>query len=362
MKLRFLLPGLLGLLGSGLLSLPVEAATLLGWQFDRDRGRLELTTDTAVQPRALLLSNPTRLVIDLPGILLRTSRQNQTIGSGIRSIRVGQFNQQTSRIVIELEPGYTLDPTQIQFRGSAANQWSVQLPPLQVSPAATADPSPAIADLPIAVPPPEVATLAPVPGAALPVQIPTPSSPLPQINNQQIVIVIDPGHGGPDPGAIGIGGLREVDVVMPISLQVAGLLRQQGVRVILTRETDVDLGLQPRVQLANRANATLFVSIHANAISMARPDVNGAETYHAGLGQELAASIHRQLLALGLRDRKVRRSRFYVLRNTRMPAALVEVGFVTGAEDAPRLADPDFRSRLAEAITRGILEYVQGMQ
>jgi len=149
---------------------------------------------------------------------------------------------------------------------------------------------------------------------------------------------------------------------LDISRQVTALLERQGVTVIQTRNAEYDLGLEPRVQMANRANAAVFVSIHANAISMSRPEVNGIETFHiAGSveGRRLAASIQQQLLAnTGMRDRGVKRARFYVLVHTAMPAVLVEVGFVTGQEDAPRLSDPAMRTQMAQAIARGILRYL----
>ncbi|NEQ99686.1 MAG: N-acetylmuramoyl-L-alanine amidase [Cyanothece sp. SIO2G6] len=184
---------------------------------------------------------------------------------------------------------------------------------------------------------------------------------LPQAPNSRVVLVIDPGHGGRDPGAIGIGDLYEKHVVLPVSLEVAALLQQQGVQVVMTRSTDRTLDLQPRVDIAENANADLFVSIHANAISMSRPDVNGIETYYySAQGLPLAQYIHNSLLqATGRRDRGVRQARFYVIRRTSMPAVLLEIGFVTGAEDAPLLATDAYRSLTAQAIARGILQYLQ---
>ncbi|WP_227517634.1 N-acetylmuramoyl-L-alanine amidase family protein [Parathermosynechococcus lividus] len=174
--------------------------------------------------------------------------------------------------------------------------------------------------------------------------------------------MIDPGHGGSDAGAIGIGGIREKDIVIDISQQVAQFLQQQGVQVILTRTSDIDLELAPRVSMAERARANAFVSIHANAISMARPDVNGVETYYApGKSSRLAAAIQNSILSsLNVRDRGVRAARFYVIRNTSMDAALVETGFVTGAEDAANLSNPAWRTQMAQAIARGILNFLQG--
>ncbi|MCS7030793.1 MAG: N-acetylmuramoyl-L-alanine amidase [Gloeomargarita sp. SKYG116] len=177
------------------------------------------------------------------------------------------------------------------------------------------------------------------------------------------VVVIDPGHGGPDPGAIGIGGLREKDLVLDISRQVAALLEQQGIQVVMTRTADVDLGLEPRVALARQVNATLFVSIHANAINLSRPDVNGIETYYFHPGSyELAVELHRAMIrASGLADRGVRQARFYVIRNTppTMPSVLLEVGFVTGAIDARFLASPEGRRAMAQGIAQGILRYLR---
>ncbi|MDC0835994.1 N-acetylmuramoyl-L-alanine amidase [Geitlerinema sp. CS-897] len=182
---------------------------------------------------------------------------------------------------------------------------------------------------------------------------------VPQIPQGQVVVVIDPGHGGSDPGAVGIGGLSEIDIVNPMSHRIADILEANGVAAVLTREDNRTVELEPRVQLANRLNANLFVSIHANAISMSRPDVNGIETYYYQTGGDLARTIHQNVVrATGGPDRGVRTARFYVLRNTDMPAVLVELGFVTGAYDAPRLSDPEYREVLSQAIARGILQYV----
>lgn len=186
------------------------------------------------------------------------------------------------------------------------------------------------------------------------------SGSLPRIPSGRVVVVVDPGHGGRDPGAIGIGGIQEADIVLDIARQVAAKLDQQGVAAVLTREDDRDVDLAPRVSLAERVNADLFVSIHANAISMDRPDVNGLETYYYLDGQRLAQTIHDQILStIDMNDRGVRQARFYVLTRTSMPAVLVEVGFVTGRQDAARLSSPAFREQLADAIAQGILQYIQ---
>lgn len=200
------------------------------------------------------------------------------------------------------------------------------------------------------------------PTATVPQPSPPPVNP-PQPTPGRLVVVLDPGHGGRDPGAIGIGGLRESELVLDISRQVAALLEQQGVQVVMTRTADVEVDLEPRVALARRVNATIFVSIHANAISLSRPDVNGIETYYFHPGSyALAVELHRSMLqASGLADRGVRRARFYVIRHTppTMPSVLLEVGFVTGARDAAFLSSPQGRRAMAQGIAQGILRYLR---
>ncbi len=179
-------------------------------------------------------------------------------------------------------------------------------------------------------------------------------------NQERQVIVIDPGHGGGDPGAVGRNNLQEKGIVLDIGKQVAEILEQNGVQAVLSRYNDREIDLAPRVQLAERVNADFFVSLHANAISMSRPEVNGIETYYYSTGLGLAQTLHRSILqGTGANDRGVKRARFYVLRHTSMPAVLLEVGFVTGRQDAARLSSSSYRTRLAEAIARGILQYVR---
>ncbi|MEB3291447.1 MAG: N-acetylmuramoyl-L-alanine amidase [Leptolyngbya sp.] len=199
------------------------------------------------------------------------------------------------------------------------------------------------------------------PGASTqPPQAQVANNSLPQ--RGQVVVMIDPGHGGADPGAVGIGGLQEKGVVSAVSHHVADALRSQGITVQMTRQGDETLDLQPRVDRAAAANATVFVSIHANAVNMQRPEVNGLETYYfAETSLPLANAIHRRVMgSVSMNDRGVKQARFFVLRRTTMPAALVEIGFVTGALDAPKLRDPQWQAQMGQAIAQGILDYLQG--
>ena len=185
---------------------------------------------------------------------------------------------------------------------------------------------------------------------------------LPNLKNNRSFIVIDPGHGGLDPGAIGIGGIKESDVVLDVSKIVKKLLSEKGLKVVLTRNKEVDLDLPQRVSFANRKNADIFVSIHANASRGKRRDINGLETffYRGWKGRLLAKRIQKQILKVspGSPDRGVKQGRFYVIKNTKMPAVLVEIGFLTGRLDARRLDKSIHRKRIAYAIARGIIEYL----
>ncbi len=624
MKLHWLLPSTIGTIF--MVSSPAMAARLESWRFDANQNRLEINTVGAVQPQAQLIFNPTRLVIDLPGTTFGRPQLTQQVGGGIRSIRVGQFDAETTRIVVEVNPGYTLDPKRVQFVGTTGNRWTVQLPRPEVDRVASSprsaysvvtpdsEPQPSISRVATTTqgatkienlqvtgdglfirtsggnPPIQVirsrdratifmdisdASLSPrlaqqnnipvnkhgisrieftrlqsqppgvrltlrvdknspdwqvtnsnsgglvvlpsrvvkLPGSnnsdnqtdaisfpsrpsannspatiesvqlanngtqllirtdqtvsatttwdrasgvfrvtitnaklasrvtgptfganspilrirlqpqasntvvvlvqpaagvelgqprqigdqllALPIQgsrrvvtfpgkphfalpglpppnrgsFPDPNNPNPQpqfqpqrrVTNGRVVVIIDPGHGGKDSGAIGIGGAREKDVILPIGKRLAQILQQHGVQVIMTRDSDYFVTLPGRVQLAERANADVFVSIHANSAGGSRPDVNGLEVYYYDSGLELARVVRSSILQniSTLKDRGVRRARFYVLRKSSMPSILVETGYMTGREDMARLRTSAYQNQMAEAIARGVLQYLK---
>lgn len=340
------------------------ASSLFAWQINRD-GQLELRTTPGTPVRAFFEDGKRgrgpRVWFDLPGAPMR--RRTIPGAGSLVEVRVGKPDDQTTRLVLEFAPGTKLDPRQLRLVGVAKDRWRMELRGL------SRRTLPSIGEGDINAPPLSLArtggrddrftptTIAPV----LTGRIPTARN-LPEVRRGRYRVVIDPGHGGPDPGAVGIGGLRETDVVLDVALQLAQLLQSRGVQVILTRTSEVDVDLPPRVALANRSGADLFVSLHANALSMDRPDVNGVETfyYQGGRAYELAVSIQQQLMAVspGTPDRGARPGRFFVIRRTVMPSVLAEMGFVTGEIDAPRLADARFRQRLAAAIATGILQYL----
>ncbi|WP_337885346.1 serine hydrolase [Fischerella thermalis] len=122
MRLRFLLLSVVSIV---LLSSPIKAARLQSWSFDQARNQLHLTTDSGVQPRAFLIKNPTRLVLDLPGTNLNRDTVRQRFGSAIKEIRIGQVDSKTTRMVIELAPGYTVSPDKLLIKGDSSSHWIV---------------------------------------------------------------------------------------------------------------------------------------------------------------------------------------------------------------------------------------------
>ncbi|MGD1921764.1 MAG: N-acetylmuramoyl-L-alanine amidase [Pleurocapsa sp.] len=618
MRFHWLLSGFVGVF---LFCSPAKAGKILSWEFEEQDNNLVFTTDEGVQPEAQLLSNPTRLVIDLPGTTLDRETVKESYEGAIRGFRIGQPEPNTSRIVVELAPGYTLDSDEIKFKGVSPTEWEVEFSEPKVSRINVADNGDSEAldlpqvDLPESLPgledadvpntktvsnsphikttkngffvdidgnrqikidserngdridftlegitlpddlisqsvgvnqygvsniefeqvndseavmsltveegsPDWLATFSRIKGlllvpkgklptsttavsssnesqaesmgeikpsnteelkaeldlideieltdddtellihadnelaavasrksngiyqvtidnaelaedfkgpqleagspvsqlrvrqedsrvvveittrlryhlgkiiaedksVALPIKVgvaplpqtdapllpprfakapktrPFPSNPVIPPKSDRPRIIIDPGHGGHDPGTIGIGGFREKDLVLPISLDVTEILRKQDIEVIMTRDTDDFISLEGRTDMANELNADLFVSIHANAINLSRPDVNGLETYYykSKNGRRLAEIIHWSILnGVNIDNRGIRQARFFVLRHSVMPAVLVEVGFLTGAVDSSRLKNPNHRRQMAEAIARGIIEYIK---
>jgi len=172
------------------------------------------------------------------------------------------------------------------------------------------------------------------------------------------LIVIDPGHGGRDPGAVGCG-LEEADVVLDVSQRLKSLLEGAGLSAALTRSDDRYVGLSARADYANSRGASRFASIHANA--NAGTPASGTETFVAEGGsatsRDLATRIQSEMVRTwGLRDRGVKTARFTVLVRTSMPASLSEMGFINNCgTDAVKLGSPAQRQAMAEAHYRAIL-------
>ncbi|MEZ2347185.1 N-acetylmuramoyl-L-alanine amidase [Terriglobus sp. RCC_193] len=218
-------------------------------------------------------------------------------------------------------------------------------------------------------------------------------------------IVIDAGHGGHDSGTLGVGGIMEKDVVLDVALKLGKLLQDKlGAQVIYTRSDDTFIPLETRTAIANKAEADLFLSIHAN--SSQDETARGVETYYLNFtsqpdaldvaarenavsdqsvhqladlvkkitlkdkldeSREFAADIDKSLFEglhrgnEGLKDRGVKKAPFVVLIGANMPSILTEISFVTNPRDAAQLRTPEYRQRIAESIYKGVARYTSGL-
>ena len=230
------------------------------------------------------------------------------------------------------------------------------------------------------------------------------TGPRPPVTQKYMIrkIVIDPGHGGNDPGAIGRTGLKEKDLVLDIGKRVKEQLTENGVDVVMTRDRDRFIPLEKRSQIANESDVDFFVSIHANSARL--KGARGFEVYYLSTAVddnaraveaaensflkfddssfqrhntdleatlwdlvytenrqesvELAKYIAKAVDgSTSLHNRGVKSARFYVLRGSQMPSVLVEVGFISNPAEEKNLKDPAYRQAVAGAITKGILNY-----
>lgn len=180
---------------------------------------------------------------------------------------------------------------------------------------------------------------------------------------REAVIVVDPGHGGDDPGGV-VQGTLEKGIVLEIGKALQQVLEANGARVVMTRSTDVNLGGRIRVELGRRValvdqhRAHVYVSIHANKD---RCNCWGAQTFYQRDGKPegklLAQAIQDELRRLTPTTRVPLSADYFVLRNSPVPAAMVEVGFLTNAQEMARLKDPGYQRTLATAIALGVSEF-----
>lgn len=170
-------------------------------------------------------------------------------------------------------------------------------------------------------------------------------------------VVIDAGHGGHDPGGIPSNIIPEKGVALDVAKRVRAALADAGLRTVLTRSDDTFIPLGTRVAIANAQKRAIFVSIHFNAAT--RRGANGIETYYGSDGAKpLAALIQRRAIATTPgENRGTKHARYYVLRKTRLPAVLVECGFLTNPDDTRRALSKEWRERIAQAIAGAILEW-----
>ena len=316
-------------------------------QYRADTVRVVLDVDNIKEYKIFTFSDPFRIIIDVKG------EKRAEISS--------------------LTPALTAPPT---------------VPPVVVEPVLTEQPKPQ----------PEI-------HKELPVLKPAP--PRQKIKPGKIRrIVVDPGHGGKDPGAVGHGGLQEKDVVLSMGLILARKLKDElGIDAVMTRSTDVFIELQERTAIANQVGADLFVSIHANA-SLNR-NAAGMETYYlnlaktekaaqlaarengtslekvsilqavlsdlmanyklndsAHLAEEVQKSLYKRMSGNypATKNLGVKQGPFYVLVGATMPSILVESAFISNEKEEAKLKDPAFQEQVAEGILEGISSYIASLK
>jgi N-acetylmuramoyl-L-alanine amidase len=334
---------------------------------------------------------PSRIYIDIAGAKVGHGVKDVPIGDGhLKTARVGQFKADVVRVVLDVEnlKDYKIFPLSDPFRIviDVKGERKAEISRLEEKSAIQALP-----------PTVEVRRAEPAhekPSAAKPAV----TKPL---GGKIRRIVVDPGHGGHDPGAIGAGGTQEKEVVLAMGLKLAERLRRElGADVVMTRSTDVFIPLEERTAIANKVNADLFVSIHANA-SLNR-SAAGIETYYLNLAKsekaaQLAArenntslekvsvlqAILFDLMAnykindsahladevqkaavkklgpafSGIRNNGVKQGPFYVLVGATMPSILVESAFISNEKEEKLLKDPRFQDTVVEGIVEGIRGY-----
>ena len=334
--------------------LPLKSSSALAAWVIKNNGVLELRTKSNTKLKAYFQKNNQiygdRFWVDFPGEL---KNPRKIKGNGpVKEIRLGKPNNGKTRLVIEFKEETYLTPLTWRMVGLDKNRWRIKL----------FTPKNSFKEIGEGSVEKKSSSNKKNQNSIYSKRRVYDYSQLPNVKQNKFLVIIDPGHGGPDPGAIGIGGIRETDVVLQVSKIVKNLLSEKGVKVKLTRNNEVDLDLPPRVSFANNMGADIFVSIHANASRGKRKDINGLETYYyrGWRGRLLAKRIQKQILRVspGSPDRGVKQGRFYVIKNTKMPAVLVEIGFLTGRLDARRLEKTSHRRRVAYAIAKGILEYL----
>lgn len=178
-----------------------------------------------------------------------------------------------------------------------------------------------------------------------------------------LILVVDPGHGGDDPGAV-VKGTREKEITLKISLILKELLEQHGAKVVMTRTIDEDLGGPIREELGRRVakveenGAHLYISIHANKDSCY---CWGAQTFYqkggSAEGKALAMAIQARLRELTPTTRQALAADYFVMRTAPVPATVVEVGFLTNDKEHARLLDPAYQRTVATAVALGIADF-----
>lgn len=336
---------------------------------------LRLSLTGPVPFRAFLIGDPARLVVDLDGADLGAADPEDLFGAGlVPAIRWGRPEGERSRIVVELPGPYRID---------SAGQW----------------PGPASSELRITLQPVAPADFAPLPATALR-GLPDPAALAGTAPGQPFTVMLDPGHGGHDPGALAEGE-TEANLILVFALELRAALASRGVAVPMTRQDNSFVDLETRMTAARQAGADLFLSLHADALPegqaagatvfvwdpgagrraddlmtlrhdrrdlLAGADLTGQDDALAGLLMELARTDTRPrsdllarwltsrmaLAGIGMHPRPIQPATYAVLKSPDIPSALLELGFMSDDDDRANLLDPEWRARMVAAVADAV--------
>lgn len=363
---------------------------------------VELNKETT--PKMFTLTSPPRLVMDFPTLESKQKLSAVDIppGSLVKSVRGGPFNSRTHRLVIDLNSAMTYSTFTIPAGGGSGFRFVVDMKPAagsnHVISRLTTSNAPAKDTSPITT--------------SLASKKPAPSKPVkPALaHKDSFVVYVDPGHGGIDPGAIGKQKTREKDVVLGIGRRVRDALNKKpGIKAVLTRDSDVFLKLQERVNLAKKHHADLFISLHADAHNDRR--VRGAtvyvlsETASDREAERLARLANRGVAALEaledsaadtdvrdilidlaqrdtmnssallarelitgldqsiyMRSKDIKFAGFRVLKAPDIPSVLVEMGYISNPTEEKKLRTSAYQQQIADSIAGGIASFIRSQQ
>jgi N-acetylmuramoyl-L-alanine amidase len=321
--------------------------------------RIVLDTSKEASYKKFVLSNPTRIAVDIENAWVgdNVAKETPVAGGMVGKVRVSQFNATTVRVVIEANVGK--DKYRVFALGE--NKAAGKSPRIVLDFGEMADDAASV--------PTESGTMQsketlPDASEAVPKEITL--FEVPGISGKKIAI--DAGHGGSDAGATGPSGVTEKSVTFRIAQKLETLLKSAGATVIMTRSSDVDVAyadasaaeeLQARCDIANNANADIFVSIHMDAFVNQQASGTTGYYYPKTNGDErLAKFVKNGVIAkLGTDDRTTRTCNFYVVKNTKMPATLVEVAFISNAKEESLLKSDAGAQKAAQGIYDGIEKY-----
>ncbi|MBD2869719.1 N-acetylmuramoyl-L-alanine amidase family protein [Paenibacillus arenilitoris] len=317
---------------------PEAPAEPTGWikqvSFDGVSGLTIGYEGTLKADKPFYLENPRRIVIDFPNTAYTEEIMSQLVGEIktaveqnplLASYRYSLFEPTKARVVIDVSEGIGFVMTE------NVGELRLDLMPAEEVPVDPGEPQ----EPPVTEPE-------------------TPTGP------EVYDIVIDAGHGGKDPGAYSVQKRYEKEFNLSVALKIKALLdKETQLKGHLTRSDDTFIELIDRVKFAENLKADLFVSIHANAID--KSSVTGTETYYSRAASKPFADVmHKHLLVgTGLKDRKVKQANYKVIKETTMPAVLLEAGYLTNQTDSKALFSDAVQNRIASEVVKGIKEYLE---